>query len=177
MTTIDVGPIHSINPAPVSIKLRMSALLASAFVIVCTSTQATEIAHRIFTVKDSIENVKEELVDAIVKRGLVIDYTAHVGAMLVRTAKDVGAAKTIYTDAQSVLFCSATLSRRTMEADPTNIAFCPYAVFVYALPDSPGTTYLGYRPLPIVGSPESRTAIDAVNALLEGIVREAAGTK
>jgi hypothetical protein len=161
----------------VSIEQWPLALVAAAFAIFVASANAAEVPIRIYTVKDSFENVKEEAVDAIVKRGLVIDYTAHVGAMLARTAKDVGASKTIYTDAQSLLFCSATLSRRTMEADPASIAFCPYAIFVYALPDSPGTTYIGYRPLPLIGSPQSKAAIDAVNVLLEGIVREAAGQK
>lgn len=64
-----------------------------------------------------------------------------------------------------------------MEADPTNVAFCPYVIFVYALPGSPGMTNVGYRPLPRVGSKQSRAAIDAVNALLDGIVRAAVGRK
>jgi hypothetical protein len=145
--------------------------------MVVASANAAETPIRLYTVKDSFESAKDEVVDAIVKRGLVIDYTAHVGTMLARTAKDVGASKEIYANAQSLQFCSATLSRQTMEADPANIAFCPYVIFVYALPDSPGTTYVGYRPLAPVGSPQSRAAIDAVNALLEGIVREAAGKK
>jgi hypothetical protein len=97
--------------------------------------------------------------------------------VLARTAKDVGASKTIFSDAQSLQFCSATLSRRTMEADPANVAFCPHVIFVYALPGSPGTTHVGYRPLPRLGSKLSRTAIDAVNTLLDGIVREAAGKR
>jgi hypothetical protein len=154
-------------------------LIASVFAILVASGLAAESRSdvRSYAVKDNFEGVKQEVIDAIIKRGLVIDYTAHIGAMLARTAKDVGASKTIYADAQAVQFCSATLSRRTMEADPANIAFCPYVIFVYALPGSPGTTYVGYRPLPRVGSKQSRAAIDAVNALLDGIVREAAGKK
>jgi hypothetical protein len=41
----------------------------------------------------------------------------------------------------------------------------------------PGTTYVGYRPLPRVGSKQSMAAIDGVNTLLDGIVREAAGKR
>lgn len=169
--------VRAINDMRASIRRPLSVVIAAAFAIATASANATEASLRVFSVKDSFENVKEEVVDAIVKRGLVVDYTAHIGAMLARTAKDVGASKTIYTNAQFVQFCSATLSRRTMEADPTNIAFCPYTVFVYALPESPGTTYVGYRPLPLVGSPQSKAAIDAVNTLLDGIAREAAGKK
>ncbi len=155
----------------------MLALVVAAFAVVAASANAAEAPVRIYAVKDSFDSVKEEVTDAIVKRGFVVDYTAHVGAMLARTAKDVGASKTIYFDAQSLQFCSATLSRRTMEADPANIAFCPHVIFVYALPGSPGMTYVGYRPLSRVGSKQSKTAIDAVNALLDGIAREAAGKK
>ena len=155
----------------------LSAVVVATFVIIGASAGAAEVPARVYAVKDSLENVKQEVSDAIVKRGLVVDYTAHIGAMLARTAKDVGASKTIFADAQSLQFCSATLSRRTMEADPANVAFCPHVIFVYALAGSPGTTYVGYRPLPRVGSKQSRAAIDAVNTLLDGIVREAAGKK
>lgn len=157
----------------------ISTLIATAFAILVASAIAAESRSdvRSYAVKDNFESVKQDVIDAIIKRGLVVDYTAHIGAMLARTAKDVGASKTIYTDAQAVQFCSATLSRRTMEADPANIAFCPYVIFVYALPGSPGTTYVGYRPLPRVGSKQSGAAIDAVNALLDGIIRAAAGRK
>ncbi len=157
----------------------ISTLIATAFVILVTSGIAAESRSdvRSYAVKDNFESVKEEVADAIIKRGFVVDYTAHVGAMLARTAKDVGASKTIYSDAQSLQFCSAALSRRMMEADPANVAFCPHVIFVYALPGSPGVTYVGYRPLPRAGSKQSRAAIDAVNALLDAIAREAAHQK
>lgn len=151
--------------------------LLTAAAMVASPARAAENAIRTYTAKGSFANVKDDVVDAIVKRGLVIDYTAHIGAMLARTAKDVGATKPIYSDAEAVQFCSATLSRRTMEADPVNIGFCPYVIFIYALPAAPNVTYVGYRRLSRVGSKQSVAAIDAVNALLDGIVREAAGKK
>ncbi len=153
-------------------------LLIFALALLCGFPAAADAQTRrivIHTANDSFENVKQEVVDAIVKRGLVVDYTAQVGSMLERTAKDVGASKRIYSDAQSVQFCSATLSRRTMEADPQNVAFCPYVIFIYALDGRPNTTFVGYRPLPRLGSRESRRALGSVNQLLDGIVREAVG--
>jgi hypothetical protein len=155
----------------------MLALVAVAFAVVAAPANAAETPVRIYALKDSFESVKEEVTNAIVKRGFVVDYTAHVGAMLARTAKDVGASKTIYSDAQSLQFCSATLSRRMMEADPANIAFCPHVIFVYALPGSPGITYVGYRPLPRTGSRASKAVLRAVDALLDAIAREAAHQK
>lgn len=176
MTPIEAARMCILDTLSAIVRPWIPALLGAAFAV-GTSANAADVPIRSYSVKDNFENVKEEVIDAIVKRGLVIDYTAHVGSMLARTAKDVGASKVIYTDAQSLLFCSASLSRRTMEADAANIAFCPYSIFVYALPETPGITYVGYRLLPLVGSPESKASLDAVNALLEGIVREATGQK
>jgi len=154
-------------------------IAAAVIALLATSLSASETRTdvRIYAVKDRFENVKDDVMDAIVKRGFVVDFTARIGAMLARTAKDVGATRKIYEDAQAFQFCSATLARRIMEADPANIAFCPHIVFVYALAGAPETTYVGYRPLPRVGSPQTQEAVDAVNAMLEAVVREAAGRK
>lgn len=79
----------------------ISTLIATAFAILVASGIAAESRSdvRIYAVKDNFESVKQDVIDAIIKRGLVVDYTAHIGAMLARTAKDVGASTTIYSDA------------------------------------------------------------------------------
>ena len=64
-----------------------------------------------------------------------------------------------------------------MEADPANIGFCPYVVFLYTLEGQPSTTYVGYRNLPLSDLPAERAAIEAVGSMLEAIAREAAGTR
>ena len=89
--------------------------------------------------------------------------------MLKRTAKDVGAKKSLYKDAQFMQFCSAVASRQAMEADIGNIAFCPYVLFVYEAADDPGTVVVGFRRLPEGGGR------DHINDLLDEIAREAAG--
>lgn len=123
--------------------------------------------------KANFEDVKDDVVNAVAKRGLVVDYTAHIGTMLDRTAKDVGATKRVYARAEAVQFCSATLSRKMMEADPANIVFCPYVIVIYALAADPGTVHVGYRRPQLVGAAGSRAALKAVDDLLSGIVREA----
>jgi len=132
---------------------------------------------RTVMVKDTVENVKQDVIDAVINRGLVVDHTSHVGAMLKRTGKDLGATKDIYADAQTVQFCSAKLSRAMMEANPRNVGFCPFAIFVYALAAAPDTTYVGFRSLPLEGSEASRAALRAVNELLEALLLDAAGKK
>lgn len=106
--------------------------------------------------------------NAIINRGYKIDYHGFIGDMLKRTAEDVGADKTLYKDAEFMTFCSAVLSRKVMEENPGDIAYCPYVVFVYERADTPGKVTVGYRELPSGG------ARDEVNTLLGKIIDEAA---
>ena len=71
------------------------------------------------------DDVRDDLKLAIEAKGLVIDYQSFVNRMLERTGKDVGSARKLYADAQAFVFCSARLSRKTMEADAANVALCP----------------------------------------------------
>jgi len=124
------------------------------------------------------EDVRDELKLAIEGRGLVIDYHSFVNRMLERTGKDVGSAKKLYADAQAFVFCSAALSRKTMEADPANAAFCPYSIIVYATASDPGKVHVAYqRPWRPDGSAASKAALADVDKLLDGIAREALGLR
>lgn len=149
-------------------------LLAGGAVAPAQAGEAPE-GVTVYEISGTFEDVRFELENAIVNRGYVIDYVSHIGTMLDRTGEDVGSETQIFTDAQSMLFCSANLSRKAMEADAYNIAYCPYSVFLFETPSNPGTVTVGYRHLPATGSEESRTAIGNVNGLLEEIVSEAAG--
>lgn len=101
--------------------------------------------------------------NAIVGRGLVIDYVSHTGEMLNRTGADVGSTKELFVEADIFLFCSAQISRRVMEADPMNIAHCPYGIFVA---DQAGDVMIGYRTYP-------EGLMQDVQALLDEIVQDA----
>nr|WP_321443022.1 DUF302 domain-containing protein [uncultured Cohaesibacter sp.] len=100
---------------------------------------------------------------AIVDKGLVIDYVSHTGDMLARTAADVGSDKKLFDGADVFLFCSAVVSRKVMEADPMNIAHCPYSIFVT---DRDGKVSVGYRNMP-------KGPMQEVQALLDDIVKAA----
>jgi uncharacterized protein (DUF302 family) len=98
--------------------------------------------------------------------------------MLERTGKDVGSGRKLYADAQAFVFCSAALSRKTMEAEPANAALCPYSIMVYATAQDPGTVHVSFRrPWRPDGSPASKAALKEVEALLDGIAREALGIR
>ena len=102
---------------------------------------------------------------AIVGAGLVIDYVSHTGEMLARTGADVGSDVKLFDGADIFLFCSAVLSRKVMEADPANIAHCPYGIFVT---EREGKVQVGYRNYP-------EGAMQEVQALLDSLAREAVG--
>jgi uncharacterized protein (DUF302 family) len=124
------------------------------------------------------EDVRDDLKLAIEDKGLVIDYQSYVNRMLERTGKDVGSARKLYADAQAFVFCSAALSRKTMEADPANVAMCPYSIVVYETAGEPGKIYVSYRrPWRPDGSAASKAALAEVDKLLDGIAREALGLR
>jgi len=125
-----------------------------------------------------LDDVLDDARLAIEARGLVIDHESFVGRMLERTGKDVGSARRLYADVRAFSFCSAALSRKTMEADPANAAFCPYNIVVYATAQDPGTVHVAYRrPWRAEGSAASKAALGEVEALLDGIAREALGVR
>ena len=102
---------------------------------------------------------------AIVGRGLVIDYVSHTGEMLDRTGADVGSEVKLFEAADIFLFCSAVLSRKVMEADPMNIAHCPYGIFVA---ERDGQVLVGHRTYP-------DGPMQEVEALLDSILSDVAG--
>lgn len=126
-----------------------------------------------YSKKAGFEDVKFELNNAIVGRGLAVDFNGQVSKMLDRTGADVGSTKAIYKQAEYVSFCSAKLSRQAMEADSANIAVCPYVVFIYEKAAAPGTVHVGYRPAPLTGSAASRKAVTEINKLLDAIAKDA----
>lgn len=93
--------------------------------------------------------------------------------MLERAGKDVGAARRIYGAAEMLEFCSARISRDTMEADPRNIVFCPYSIAIYTLPKDKNRVYVAYRRVEASGSVQSMKSLRAVEKLVADIVAEA----
>lgn len=127
----------------------------------------------VFTKQGSFADTKELVEMAITGRGFVINNVSHVGDMLERTGKDLGGGKRVFLNAESLEFCSATVSRKMMEADPDNIVFCPYIISIYVLPEKPNEVRVAYRKTQMVGSPASRQALKEVNELLTEIIKEA----
>jgi uncharacterized protein (DUF302 family) len=131
-----------------------------------------------YTKQGNFEDVRDDLKMAIEGKGLVVDYHSYLNRMLDRTGKDVGSTQSIYLDAQAFVFCSASLSRKMMEADPANAAMCPYSMVVYATVKEPGKVHVSYRrPWRPDGTAASKAALKDVENLLDAIARQATGHK
>ena len=118
-----------------------------------------------YTTDASFEDTAFAVEQAIVGRGLVVDHVSHVGAMLARTRSDVGSDVELFDAADVFIFCSAVTSRRVMEADPLNVAYCPYGIFVA---DRAGEVTVGFQNYP-------EGPMQEVQTLLDEIVQEAGG--
>lgn len=144
----------------------MKTLAAAAFAALAALAASAAAAQDVITYPfdGSFDDATFSVESAITGQGLVIDHVSHVGAMLERTGKDLGSDVTIFDAADVFLFCSAAVSRRVMEADPANIAHCPYGIFVTS---REGAVEIGYRALP-------DGPMQEVQALLDGIAQDAA---
>lgn len=124
----------------------------------------------VWTTEGPFEDVKQDLVDAIEGRGLVISYVSHASDMLERTTEAVEGARKVYGEAEILLFCKADLSHRLVGKSPHNIVLCPYAIAIYTLAGQPDVVHLAIRE-PYTGEP----AYTPVAQLLEDIIGETVG--
>ena len=146
------------------------AALTGLWSVVATAGQTQN--HAVVVTKQDFEAAVFSLENAIVDRGLVIDTTGHVGAMLRRTAKATGQ-NSPYIGARYVGFCSAKLSAEAMAADPDNLAICPYVMFAYELKAEPGKARIGYRRPAGSDAPASKTAVAKIEKRMSEILKEA----
>lgn len=145
----------------------MKRLLATlALTIAASSVSAADMIT--YDTDQSFDDVTFGLENAILDAGLVIDHISHTGDMLERTKGDVGSDVTLFLHADVYSFCSAKLSRDVMEAEPMNIVFCPYDIFVMVRPETPAVTTIGFRTFP-------DGAMKTIEALLDGIAKAAIG--
>ena len=114
-------------------------------------------------------DLREALADAIADEGLSAPVVSRFGAMLERTAPDLGHDPALYGDAEVLSFCSAGVAARLVAEAREHIALCPLSIAVYSLPHTPRDATLAWRP-PTLDSPGG----DAVRALMARIVSGAA---
>ncbi|WP_456391090.1 DUF302 domain-containing protein [Profundibacter sp.] len=112
---------------------------------------------------DTVFSVESAILDA----GLVIDFVSHTGDMLERTREVTGSDIILFENADIFNFCSASLSRKVMEADIMNVIHCPYRIFVMQKGGSDQVS-VGFKSMPV-------GAMKEVEAFLDQIVKDALG--
>lgn len=123
------------------------------------------------SVEGSFNEVKDNIKNAIVGRGLNIANELHASDMLNRTGPDLGFPDAIYTHAETVEFCSASISHKLVQANLHNVVLCPFGISIYELVAEPQTIYLSYR-RPLADS-DSAEAAQEVEDLIQGIIQDA----
>ena len=151
-----------------ALQLVFGALLS---LLLCGPGQAQDVRTR--SLAGVYDDVKFELTNAVIAKGLAIETEGNVARMLDRTAADVGATRTIYRNAGYIAFCSARYSRMIMEADPAGVGFCPFTIFLYETSEKPGEIVAGYRRFGAARSPALARAFAEVEALLDAILADA----
>lgn len=127
-------------------------LLGAALGLSVVSTAVAEVGtgYKSYVKEAKFDDVLEDLREAIVKRGFVIDYAGHFNQMLERTAETAGSVtaqgvKSPYTNAQYLQFCPSKLTHEAVSANPFGIANCPISVFAFELRQEAGKVHVGYR--------------------------------
>ncbi|MCT4608904.1 MAG: DUF302 domain-containing protein [Pelagimonas sp.] len=133
---------------------------AAACLLAGTAAMAADMIT--YDTDQSFDDVVFGLENAILDAGLVIDHVSHTGDMLERTKADVGSDITIFEHADIFSFCSAKISREVMEADPMNVVFCPYDIFVIVRADTPDVTTIGFRTYPDGPMKKVETMLDEI---------------
>ena len=161
--------------------MSIARILLATILATCLSLNASasdEAGYRVFSKKAAFEDIRDNVRDAIVNRGFVVDYVGKLNAMLERTAHATGSitaagAKSPYRNAEYLQFCPSQLTHDAVSASPLAIANCPIVIFVYELGYETGTAYVGFR-LPVT-SPSKRVkeVNEKLAVLLADIAKEA----
>lgn len=125
-----------------------------------------------FKTHGTFSEVRDQVESAIEGKGLKINHSNKIAEMLDRTGQDLGATTQVYEHAEQFEFCSASVSRSMMEADPHAITMCPYIVSVYTMPKDKHV-YIAYRKVPPTKNPALKKALGEVEKLLTEIIKEA----
>ncbi|MHB1143815.1 MAG: DUF302 domain-containing protein [Thiobacillus sp.] len=147
-------------------------LAACAMLCLPLTALAAEGYTVLFKTQGTFQDVRDSLQFSIEGKGLKITNTNHIAEMLERTGKDIGATKVVYGNAEQFEFCSATVSRHMMEADPHAIVMCPYSVMVYTIPNDKNV-YLAYRKPAATRNKALKKSLVELEKLLTGIIKDA----
>lgn len=121
--------------------------------------------HYTIAIEGSFDDVYDEFTNAIISKGVAIDYVGNVDQMLERTSQaqlTKGESSkqfiSVYLFAKYMQFCKSGLTHKAVQANPKNLSMCPFVVFIYETAANPGQIIIGYRP-PTLSTDESSKAV------------------
>lgn len=126
----------------------------------------------LFKTQGTFEAVRDSVQAAIEGKGLKVNHVNYIAGMLERTGKDMGATRQVYAQGEQFEFCSATLSRAMMEADPHAIVMCPFNISVYTIPGD-AQVYIAFIRPAAAENPALKKALADIEALLTEIIQDA----
>ena len=136
--------------APAFFSIACWVLAALIFCQIPKAVAADDV-RAIAVVNSDFSSAREALIESIEADGLVVSSLIPFGAMLERTASDLGKGASPYIDAEIIQFCSAHLARQLVEEAVAQIALCPLSIAVYRTRQAPEQVMYAYR-LPGMGS-------------------------
>jgi uncharacterized protein (DUF302 family) len=124
---------------------------------------------RIYTSEERFEDVVENIKMAIIDRGMLVSGTLHISEMLNRTGPDLGFPD-VFTQAESVEFCSALISHKMAQVAAENVVICPFTIAVYVSKAQPEQVFVAYRVPRLAGKADKVTG--EILQLLDGIIED-----
>jgi uncharacterized protein (DUF302 family) len=118
------------------------------------------------------QDVREDLLMAIEAQGFVVGAIGDLGTSLARSAPDLGH-QSVYLSAEYFNFCPAAIAHELVAADPANLAYCPFQMFLYEAAAKPGTIVVGYRHPGIDGNAATRAALAKAERIFATIIKAA----
>jgi uncharacterized protein (DUF302 family) len=153
---------------------RIFLLAFTLFFVSYAVASSTAGSVKVTSVSAAFDEVKDRVIFAVESQGLVVDHVSDVGGMLKRTGEDLGDPDRLYERAQVLEFCSALFSRNMARVARELLAYCPYGIAIYNLPNNLDSTYIAYKVIsPNIKDPEVRKVLEDVELLLSDIVEEA----
>ena len=118
------------------------------------------------------QDVRDDLLMAIEAEGFVVGAIGDLGGMLARSGTELGH-QPAYLNAEYFNFCPAAIAHELVAADPNNLAYCPFQLFLYEAVARPGTIVVGYRHPGVDGNAATRAVLARAEQVFADIAKAA----
>ncbi len=143
----------------------ITLLLISA----CSHHSPEKIAsyYKLYQVKGDFIDLRDELVNVIEEKGMVVSFVSHAAKMLERTQSTVQTKGNLYAEAEVLLFCKADLSHQLAVSDIHSVILCPHAIAIYTLKTDENIVYMSIR-----NPPQNLDAYHGIFKLMDEVIKQ-----